>query len=231
MRRFTGDAAHELRTPLTALRTTAELALRRPRSAEEYRQALEQVVLISERMTALADDLLALARGDEANVLRTASVVDLATTLRSVVSEMEPVFLAKSQRLELTMPDPPASLTGDAAGIRRILESLLDNATKYTPRGGDIRVSVEEGKDTFEIQVSHSGSGIPQDSVAHIFNRFYRVDESRHRQTGGHGLGLAIAQQIVHAHHGTIEALPAIKGGACFRVRIPKRQDDKGERS
>ena len=229
MRRFTGDAAHELRTPLTALRTTAELALRRPRTPEEYRQSLEQVVLISERMTALADDLLALARGDEGNVLRNQHVVDVALIVRSVVSEMEPLFTAKQQQVELNLPDSPAMLIADAAGIRRILESLLDNATKYTPRGGDIRVGLLERDDVFEMQVADSGSGIPHDSIPHIFTRFYRVDESRHRQTGGHGLGLAIAQQIVHAHQGTIEAIPATGKGACFHVRIPKKQNDGGQ--
>lgn len=226
MRRFTGDAAHELRTPLTALRTTAELALRRPRSSDEYRQALQQVVLISERMTALADDLLALARGEDATVLRTTSRVDLVATLREVVAEMEPIFVSKHQHVELSLPDAPAVLTVDAEGIRRIFGSLLDNATKYTPQGGEIRVSLKENESGIDMQVADSGSGIPQESIPHIFDRFYRVDQSRHRQTGGHGLGLAIAQQIVHAHHGSIEASTSKHGGACFRVRIPKSFED-----
>ena len=157
------------------------------------------------------------------------NTIDLALIVRSVVSEMGPLFTAKQQEVEMNLPDSPAMLTADATGIRRILESLLDNAIKYTPRGGAIRVSLLEGEDAFEMQVADSGSGIPQDFVPHIFNRFYRVDESRQRQTGGHGLGLAIAQQLVHAHHGTIAAIPATAGGACLQVRIPKKQNDGGQ--
>lgn len=225
MRRFTGDAAHELRTPLTALRTTAELALRRPRSTTEYREALQQVVRISEGMTVLADDLLTLARGDEPAPLPSIGVTDLRDVIHRVVGEVQPMLKEKGQRIEVNVPEVPALITGDARGLARLTAALLDNAVKYTPVGGSIRLQLRQCVAEYELEVLDSGEGIPDEEIPYIFNRFYRVDQSRDRQTGGHGLGLAIAQQIVDAHHGSIEAITAPGGGACFRVRLARDPD------
>jgi two-component system heavy metal sensor histidine kinase CusS len=222
MGRFTADAAHELRTPLTALRTTADLALRRPRDAGEYREALQQVVRISDRMTRLVDALLVLARSDETKHSDESATVDLARCIREVAQEMQPLIDAKDQQLKLHLPAGPALVSADEAGMSRLVTSLLDNARKYTPAGGLIELDLLEHDDSFELQVQDSGAGIPAESLVRVFDRFYRVDESRDRQTGGHGLGLAIAHQIVQAHHGTIEAATAENGGAIFRVRLPK---------
>ena len=220
-RRFTADAAHELRTPLTALRTTAELALRRPREPDEYRQALQQVVAISERMTRLADDLLRLARADEPLELNALESFDLRTVLRSVIDEMAPMFSTKRQEVGLELPDRPTMIYGNPADIRRMVGSIVENATRYTPASGSIEVCLRIQNDTCELQVTDSGPGIPQDSLPHVFERFYRVDESRALHTRGHGLGLAIARQIVLAHHGSIDAASRPQGGACLRVCLP----------
>jgi heavy metal sensor kinase len=223
MRRFTADAAHELRTPLTAMRTTAELALRRPRTSDEYRQALAQVVAISERMTRLADDLLTLARAAEGMRPTSSEIIDLGSLLGSVLDEMAPLLAAKKQRMRVHVPDRPAELFGNAADVRRMIGSLVENATKYTPRGGTIEVTLRDVDDAYEVDVADSGPGIPEDSLVRIFDRFYRVDQSRDRLTGGHGLGLAIARQIAIAHNGNIHALAGTNGGACLRIRLNRR--------
>lgn len=222
MRQFTADAAHELRTPLTGLRTTAELALRRERDSEEYREALAQVVRISERMNHLSESLIALARGDEHPFPRSSGQVDLAAVVRGVAAEMEPRFVEKQQAVNLELHDRPILPDGDADGIRRLATVLLDNAQKYTPPGGTISVRVWDKEDAVLLEVADTGPGIPDDALKRIFDRFYRVDPSRDRETGGHGLGLAIAQQIARTHHGQLEAFSSPGVGATFVFSVPK---------
>lgn len=222
MRRFTADAAHELRTPLTALRTTAELALRRPRSAGEYQQALRQVVSVCEQMTRLADDLLSLARADEHRQPVHPRPLDLKLVIGSVLADMEPLFASKHQEVQTEFPEDAAVVEGVEPDLRRLVTSLVENATKYTPDGGTIKAVLRDTGDGYDLDVADSGPGIPVESMGQVFDRFYRVDPSRDRQSGGHGLGLAIARQIAHAHDGTIHAIPRPNGGACIRVRLPK---------
>ena len=222
MRRFTADAAHEFRTPLTGLRTTAELALRRKRETEEYREALAQVIIISERMNQLSDDLLALARGDDMPTLRSSGRVDLAAVVRGVVAEMEPVLVEKKLQIELALNSRPVLPEADADGIRRLVAILLDNARKYTPSEGSIKIALHDQPSEVSIEVSDTGSGIPDEALTRIFDRFYRIDPSRDRETGGYGLGLAIAQQIARAHHGQLEAANNAGAGATFRFHLPK---------
>jgi len=229
MRRFTADAAHELRTPLTAMRTTAELALRRPRSSQEYKQALAQVVTISERMTRLADDLMTLARADEAQPPASFETIDLVRTIRSVLADMDPLFSARQQHVDTDFPAPPALFKGIPADIRRMIAAIVENATKYTPCGGAIRITLAASSDGYALEVTDSGPGIPEEALDRIFDRFYRIDPSRDRQTGGHGLGLAIARQIAAAHSGSIDARPAAHGGACLRVSLSHDSKEKDQ--
>jgi heavy metal sensor kinase len=219
--RFTADAAHELRTPLTALRTTAELAVRREREANEYRESLEQVVTLSERMSHLLDALLALARGDDAMPVRTVGRVELRALVRSVCSEMRPMFASKGVDLALDASEGLPVVRGDAEGLERLLTSLVENALKYTAAGGRVTIRVESEGSEQVVEVSDTGCGIPAESLPHIFERFYRVDLSRDRRSGGHGLGLAIAQQIARFHDTEIEVRSTLGKGSCFRVRLP----------
>jgi two-component system, OmpR family, heavy metal sensor histidine kinase CusS len=219
--RFTADAAHELRTPLTALRTTAELAVRREREANEYRESLEQVVTLSERMSHLLDALLALARGDDAMPVRTVGRVELRALVRSVCSEMRPMFASKGVDLALDASEGLPVVRGDAEGLERLLASLVENALKYTAAGGRVTIRVEGEGSEQVVEVSDTGCGIPAESLPHIFERFYRVDLSRDRRSGGHGLGLAIAQQIARFHDTEIEVRSTLGKGSCFRVRLP----------
>ena len=219
--RFTADAAHELRTPLTALRTTAELAVRREREANEYRESLEQVVTLSERMSHLLDALLALARGDNAMPVRTIGRVELRELVQAVCSGMRPMFASKGVDLAVDAAEELPVVRGDAEGLERLLTSLVENALKYTAAGGRVTIKVQREGSEQVVEVSDTGCGIPDESLPHIFERFYRVDLSRDRRSGGHGLGLAIAQQIARVHDTEIEVRSTLGKGSCFRLRLP----------
>ena len=222
MQRFTADAAHELRTPLAALRTTAELALRRQRDSEEYRHALEQVVKISERLEHLTGALLSVARGEHPPAPQIIGRVNLAALIRGVATELEPLFAEKGIHFGATLPERPAYVQGEAEGLRRLVGALLDNALKYTKRGGDVNLRLEETRDGLDLEITDTGCGIPQDSLHRVFDRFYRVDSSRDRETGGYGLGLSIAQQIARSHLGRLEVSSVLNEGSSFRLHLPK---------
>jgi heavy metal sensor kinase len=222
MHRFTADAAHELRTPLTAVRTTAELAVRRERTAAEYRHALEEVVTTCTRMSGVIEGLLALARADAIPPSGLAERIDLSGTVRAVQREVMPLFAEKEVALTLELPSSPAIAAGEQSGIRQILTSLLDNALKYTPRGGNVRIAVTPQGDGWVLEVVDTGCGIPPESLPHLFERFYRVDPSRNRQSGGYGLGLAIAQQIADRHGTALQVDNAPGQGARFRLWLQR---------
>lgn len=221
MQRFTADAAHEFRTPLAALRTTADLSLKRERDPEEYREALTQVSVIAERMNQLAEGLLSIARGDHAPARQTMERVDFISLVRGVTTEMRPLFDDKDLRLDVNLPSKAVYIQVEADGLRRIVAILLDNALKYSYTGGNVALTVGEDSQGLILEVSDTGSGIPPESLNRIFDRFYRVDSSRDRKSGGYGLGLAIAQQIARAHQGHIVASSIVGKGSRFRLTLP----------
>lgn len=222
IQRFTADAAHELRTPLTALRTTAELSVRRERQSTEYRDSLEQVVAITVRMSTLLDELLTLARGDVHKQQVALGEVDVAELIRTVSIELLPLFTDKQVRLTTHLPASAPAVPGDAIGLKRLLTTLLENALKYTPASGAVHIELHPEASAQVVEVTDSGCGIPPESLPHIFDRFYRVDTSRDRRSGGYGLGLAIAQQIARLHGTEIEVRSTLGQGSCFRVRLPQ---------
>lgn len=221
IQRFTADAAHEFRTPLAALRTTADLALKKERDPQEYRDALTQVGAISDRMKQLAEGLLLVARGDGAAATQNVEVVDFPSLVSDVVSEMRPLFEDKDLVLKIDIPSARIPIQVDSDGIRRIVAILLDNALKYTSKGSVTVTIVHQKTNDVSLEVSDTGCGIPAESLTMIFDRFYRVDSSRDRQTGGYGLGLAIAQQIAQAHQGQIIATSVVGQGSKFRLTLP----------
>lgn len=216
MQRFTADAAHEMRTPLASLRTTAELSLRRSRENEEYRQALHQVVDISHRMQSLTETLLATARGSDTTSAPALVAADLAEVGGDLARELQPLF--EDSGLNLALQLKPAHVECDVESIRRLVAILLDNAMKYTPRGGQISIETEELAGRSLLRVRDNGTGIDAAELPRIFDRFYRVDASRDRKTGGFGLGLAIARQIAVQHGGTLEAESQPGAGSCFTL-------------
>jgi heavy metal sensor kinase len=221
---FTADASHELRTPVAIIRTTAEVIRGSRRTPEEYEEAWDQVVLQSERMSRLIDDLLLLARADAGRSDLSFEAIDLADTVNGVTAEVK--VLADASSLELTKSAPlSCPAFGDPDAIHRLLLILLDNAIKYTPAGGkiDVRLDVEESLEgrMAVIEISDTGAGIGPAHLPYVFDRFYRVSIDRSRKTGGSGLGLAIARWLASLHNGEIRVESEEGKGSVFRVVLP----------
>jgi len=218
-RQFTADASHELRTPLAAMQTILSVIRQERRTPEDYEQALDDLAEETDRLRALTEDLLRLARSD----IRQSAVcetVDLSALLLDVSDTMRPLAEAKGLSLDCTIPEG-ISLTGDSDGLIRLFVNLLDNAIQFTEQGGITMVAdrVDNGK--LHVTVSDTGCGISAEHLPYIFDRFYRVDSSR---TGrGAGLGLAIALEIAHAHGGTIDVNSEEGKGATFIVRFAEK--------
>jgi signal transduction histidine kinase len=230
LRRFTADAAHELRTPLTALKSGLEVALRHPRSAEEHARTIKESLEEVDRLVRLAEDLLLLSRATGGAALARRRV------------EMEPLVLEVFD-MGLRLADgtgvsvrmgaiEPAAVLGDGPGLRRLLLILTENAVKYTPPGGVVELGVSRveagaagaiagGGPAVQLTVRDTGIGIDPADHGRIFEPFVRLDDARSRETGGAGLGLAIARSIVLAHGGAITLDSAPKAGSMFTVYLP----------
>ena len=202
---FTADASHDLRTPLALIRTNAELVLRRPRSESEYREALHRILVTSEETTELIEQLLMLARAD-ANV---AQLKMEPTELYKIVraAGQKARMLAAGKGLRFSESGPPCSLTllANAAALERLLLSVVDNAVKYTPPSGHVALVLSVQGSQAVIEVRDTGIGIAEQDLPHVFERFYRADQTRSRETRGSGLGLSIAKWIAETHNGSIE--------------------------
>jgi heavy metal sensor kinase len=218
-RRFTSDASHELRTPLAVLRGNAELLLRRDRTPHEYREGLERQRRIAVRMTEITENLLALARADGGRAEIRRSRVDLPGLTRSVCDEFADMAGEDGVALECAA-DEELAVDGDPTYLAGLVQNLVSNALKFTPRGGSVRVAVARENGHAVLDVADTGPGIPEQDRARVFQRFFRVNEGRDRHEGA-GLGLAIVEWIVREHAGRIDVLDREGGGTLFRVRLP----------
>ncbi|MEI7685817.1 MAG: heavy metal sensor histidine kinase [Planctomycetota bacterium] len=221
MRRFTADAAHELRTPLAIIRNEAEVALRLPRSSDQYCGVLENLLEDTNRLSLLADQLLFLSRQDAGVGSKANESVQLDALLREVVGNMQLMAQERGITLELT-DSPPCVLTTDPRLLRRVFVNLLDNAIKYTGQEGRVVVSSEVAATDVTIQIRDSGVGISSEHLPHIFERFYRVDAARSGEENGAGLGLAICQAILRNLEGTISVRSEVGKGTTFTVTLPR---------
>jgi two-component system, OmpR family, heavy metal sensor histidine kinase CusS len=220
---FTADASHELRTPVAIIRLAAENALRKTRSETEYRAALQRIQKESENMTRLIEDLLFLARADFDRDAGETGTVDLGALIESVRLDLSPLAEAKAVTLTQKTASHAVEVLGSLSALRRMLVILLDNAIKYTPEGGTVSIHLEQHSGHATVTVEDTGIGIPEGARSRVFQRFFRVDPSRSKESGGHGLGLAIAQTIVEQHGASIELRPAAHGGSIFSVSLPNR--------
>ncbi len=215
---FTADASHELRSPIAFIRTAAEIALRQQRSPEAYRETLRQIHEESERTTHLIEELLVLARADTGPGDLEFSPVDLKELVGQVCRQDNQRARAKDLDLDVRVPDRAVTIQGNDPAIRRLIHALLDNAIKYTPAGGRIEVSLDQGQERVELAVRDNGIGIAQADLPRVFDRFYRADKARSRDEGGCGLGLSIAQWIARCHRAEISAESDAGRGSVFRI-------------
>ncbi len=218
--RFAADAAHELRTPLTILRTEAELALSQARTQEEYREALGTCLQAVNRMAALVEGLLTLARAEGSKLSAERRTVDLRQLVEEGLEQIR--LLAQKRGLVVTSRLRPVRVAGDPLRLAQVVTNLLSNAVHYNRAGGEIHVELTASATEAVLSVRDTGCGIPEEDRPHIFERFYRVDKARSRASGGNGLGLAICKSVVEAHGGTIGFESAVDVGSTFWVRLPR---------
>jgi two-component system OmpR family sensor kinase len=223
-RHFTADASHELKTPLAILRGDIEVALRRPRTPEEYQRVLKSSLEEVSRLTKLTEDLLTLARSDADESVLEHEPVQLGQLAADACAYIAP--LADSAGVELTyhVPSSAVVVEGDQKRLTQLLVNLLDNAIKYTASGGSARLALSVEDSFAVVEVSDTGRGIPAEALPHIFERFYRQTDPRDSRVTGFGLGLAISKWIADAHGGSIEVVSNPGDGSTFTVRLPLRE-------
>jgi signal transduction histidine kinase len=221
MRRFVADASHELRTPISVIRGEADVALSHDRAPAEYRESLAIVLDESRRLSRLVDDLLNLARADAGHVKLQVREFYFNDLLAECCRSVQALAAARQILLECQGSDD-IPFHGDEELMRRLIVNLLDNAIRYTPRGGQVRASLNANGSELRIQVSDTGSGIAPEAVPHVFERFYRADQARSRQNGGFGLGLAIVKGIAESHKGEVGLTSRPGVGTTFTVTLPR---------
>ena len=215
-REFVADASHELRTPLTVIRTNAE-TLSALTPADE---AVEDIVQESKYMTRLLDDLLLLAGSDQDGIALVLAPVDLGELARSAARAA--ATLAADAGLAFdTAFDGVLMVRADGERLREVLLIVLDNAVKYTPRGGRVTLRAYRERGDAVVTVDDTGVGVAADEIPRLFDRFYRVDKARSRALGGAGLGLSIAREIMHAHGGSLQFKSELGKGSSVAVRLP----------
>jgi len=225
-RRFTGDASHELRGPLAKIIAEIDVALSRSRASPDYRDALDRCRTYSESLRNVVESLLLLSRLDQGEPVPDPQPVDIQTVL---VSSLSVVRHADRHRvvLELARGDEPLVVPGREELLRVLARNLLENALRYSPAQERVVVRVLDRPTDVVIEFEDRGPGIPAGAVERVFDRFYRLDESRTPETGGAGLGLSIVRSIARVHRGTVELIGAAPHGTIARVVLPRRHDDR----
>jgi heavy metal sensor kinase len=218
-RQFTADASHELRTPLAAMQTILGVIREERRTPADYEQALADLAEEADRLQALTEDLLQLARGDS-QPATAYERVDLSALLNDLTASLQPLAESKNLSLISAIPDN-LLLVGDIDQLIRLFVNVIENAIKYTA-SGTVTVSAQADSDSLRVTVADTGLGIPPEHLPHIFDRFYRVDAARTQR--GAGLGLAIAQEIVKVHGGKIEVNSAVGVGSKFTIVLPQKR-------
>jgi signal transduction histidine kinase len=220
---FTADASHELRTPVAIIRTTAEFILEKERSVPEYQQLVGQILVESEDTSEMIEELLTLARTDSQRNLAAFSETDLWMLGAEAVQSIKPLADSKGQVLEMLPSETMTTVMARRSDLKKLILILLDNGIKYTPKGGRIEVRVAEFATQSFLEVRDTGIGIAEEDIPHVFERFYRVDKGRSRETGGLGLGLSIANAIAEDHGAHFAVRSNTDAGSCFRVLFPLR--------
>ena len=223
LRRFTGDASHELRTPLTAIRSVGEVALRDGRNPDVCRDVVASMLEEADRLARLVDSLLTLTRYDSCSATLSREPVELTALAAEAVDCLR--VLSDEKGLVLEVPESrPVTVIANRVTLRQALINLVDNAIRYTPEGGHVRVVVQEMDQTAAVEVADDGPGIAPEHRSKVFERFYRVDKARSSDTGGTGLGLAIALRAAQINGGTIDLETEEGRGSSFRILLPRNK-------
>ncbi len=224
-REFIANAAHELRSPLAAIQSSVEIGLNSDRTMEEYKELLYQTVEQCRTLALLVNQLLLLAESDIAKALSTEQIVPLGHVVERSVDMFRAIAEERDIQLRASIAES-VTVPGDTFRLRQVVNNLLDNALKFTERGGVVSVELEHDREQRRavLKVSDTGIGIDSEELPHIFERFYQVDRAREREScaRGNGLGLSICQSIVHAHGGQIDVQSGRGRGTTFVVTLPQ---------
>lgn len=201
-KKLIGDIAHELRTPLTVIKGAMEGLV--DGVIEPGKPTFERIYRQADRLEGLVDDLMELNYLEMGMLDMRFKAVEIQKFMADIKKTMEIKFIQKDINLRLNLPVEKLQVRADEDRLEQIMFNLLDNALRYTPAGGEVRIVVEKEGDWAKIFVNDTGIGIPEEHLDHVFDRFYRVDESRARQDGGSGIGLTIVKRLVEAHNGKI---------------------------
>jgi len=219
-KQFVSDVAHELRTPLSIMSGELEVALRKERTPADYRQALTSNKQETDRLIELVENLLFLARNDQGRHTIEFEKVDITDLIGSVIASLQTESSKKDISVHFEPEEAPTFTRGQPAMLRRLFFNIIHNAIHYTPSKGDVLISLSTGKQYVQVKIKDSGVGISPENQEKVFNRFYRVDDSR-SQTKGYGLGLAICKSIVELHRGKITLRSALNQGSTFTIWLP----------
>jgi len=219
-RRLTADVSHELRTPLTALRGEIEVALRAERTPREYQQVLGSALEEVERLTAMTEDLLLITRAESGALRPERRPTDLDGLTNAVLHRLHQRCDEKGIVIERAFGLTSAPVAVDPELATRALNHLLDNAVRFSPPGGTVRVETAKHDGWARLAIEDSGPGLAAEDLAHVFEPFYRADTARTRDVGA-GLGLAVARAVTMLHGGRIRGVRAAGGGARFELELP----------
>lgn len=219
-RRFVADASHELRTPLTVLHGELEGLVQQPQFTPEWRDRVGSALEEVERLAHIVEGLFAISRLDAGEAAAEWVALDLAQLAAATADQMS--LLAEDKEIQLSCEALMGVwVEGDRARLKQVVVNLLDNAIKYTPRGGSVNLTVARKNGKAVLEVDDTGIGIPAEALPRVFERFFRVDEARSREQGGAGLGLSIVKSICTAHHGRVEVSSEPGRGSRFHVELP----------
>ncbi len=218
---FVSNVSHELKTPITSMKVLADsLLAQEDAPAELYREFMEDIAAEVERESKIISDLLSLVKMDKSATKPDITLVNMNEFLEVIMKRIQPI--AELAKVELVLESfRPVSAEIDEVKMSLAISNLVENAVKYNKEGGWVRVSLNADHQYFFITVEDSGIGIPEDSIEHVFERFYRVDKSHSREIGGTGLGLAITRNAILVHRGAIKVHSELGEGTTFSVRVP----------
>ena len=215
---FMADASHELKTPIAVIKTTLEVLTTHPKQTIEASE--KWINYLQTESNRIVNDLLFLAKSDSQEMEMTLTPFSLSDALMTAILPLESVAFESHKQLALDI-EPELIAYGDVTRIQQVVVILLDNAIKHALDGSTIHISLKRRPSVYELTVQNTGTVIATEDLPKIFDRFYRADASRTRETGGHGLGLAIAKSIITAHHGNIFATSTSSGKTTFVVTLP----------
>jgi heavy metal sensor kinase len=219
-KRFVADASHELRTPLTVLRGELESLAQDAQLKVHTRESIGSLLEEVDRLAEIVESLLALSKLDAGEASSERVRFDLGELVTLTAEQMSLLAEDKSIRVECNAA-PDVIVEGDRSRMKQVVVNLLDNAIKYTPNGGNVLLKISCDGDNAILEVADNGIGIPTEALPHMFERFFRVDDSRSRNQGGAGLGLSIVKSICVAQGAEVDVTSRPGGGSCFRVRQP----------